>query len=183
MGLVLHRVLDSPAQGGLGLRRCQWFTNSLNVKSQAAALRLGFTHEGTLRNHRVLPLGKEGSRGESQLPSSHCAPQIQCRDTSQGTVSQILRTAALTRSASPRFLCQRQDGSGLLARLYHLGRMGYPWRQKGAHRYSHGAAQVIEWPRNVDPSATTNSAIHFSRNPRSPLWSRWYDVYCIPRML
>ena len=53
-GALMHRILDSTAEGGLGLRRCQWFTNSLHVKSQAAATRLGFIHEGTLRAHRVL---------------------------------------------------------------------------------------------------------------------------------
>ncbi|ORY25917.1 hypothetical protein BCR39DRAFT_542512 [Naematelia encephala] len=69
-GTMMHRILDSPTSGGLGLRRCQWFTNSLNDKSKSAALRLGFTHEGTLRAHRVLPLGKNGARdgreGEKQ---------------------------------------------------------------------------------------------------------------------
>lgn len=64
-GAVIHHILDSPEQGGLGLRRCQWFTTSLNLASQNAALRLGFTLEGVIRYHRVLPEGKEGARGTS----------------------------------------------------------------------------------------------------------------------
>ncbi|WVW84805.1 hypothetical protein I302_106840 [Kwoniella bestiolae CBS 10118] len=61
-GLVMHRILDHPSQGGLGLRRCQWITTTLNVASQNAAKRLGYTHEGVLRCMRVLPPGKEGAR-------------------------------------------------------------------------------------------------------------------------
>jgi hypothetical protein len=64
----MHHILDRPAEGGLGLRRCQWFTTTLNIPSQRAALRLGFTHEGNLRNYIVLPKGKVGIRGESGLP-------------------------------------------------------------------------------------------------------------------
>ncbi|WVQ85462.1 hypothetical protein IAT38_007627 [Cryptococcus sp. DSM 104549] len=61
-GLLMHRILDMPAEGGLGLRRCQWFATSLNERSKAAALRLGFKVDGVLRAHRVLPKGKEGIR-------------------------------------------------------------------------------------------------------------------------
>lgn len=58
-------MLNSPSEGGLGLRRCQWFCASLNEPSKKSALRLGFKYEGLLRNHRVLPPGKKGARGES----------------------------------------------------------------------------------------------------------------------
>ncbi|WWC99613.1 hypothetical protein V866_006517 [Kwoniella sp. B9012] len=61
-GLIIHRILDMPSEGGLGLRRCQWFTTTLNEKSKAAALRLGFQLDGVLRAHRVLPKGKKGVR-------------------------------------------------------------------------------------------------------------------------
>ena len=50
----MRRILNDKSEGGLGLRRCQWYTNSKHVKSQAAAQRLGFKHEGVLRAHRVL---------------------------------------------------------------------------------------------------------------------------------
>jgi len=60
----MHRMLDLPADGGLGLRRCQWRTTTLNKKSEAAALRLGFKEEGVLRAQWVLPEGKEGVRRE-----------------------------------------------------------------------------------------------------------------------
>ncbi|WWD17961.1 hypothetical protein CI109_102406 [Kwoniella shandongensis] len=61
-GLILHRILDMPEEGGLGLRRAQWFATSLNEKSKAAALRLGFHLDGLLRSHRVLGKGREGVR-------------------------------------------------------------------------------------------------------------------------
>lgn len=63
-GLVMHRILDMPAQGGLGLRRCQWTTTTLNIPSQNAARRLGYTHEGVLRAIKVLAPGKVGARRE-----------------------------------------------------------------------------------------------------------------------
>ena len=63
-GLVMRRILDMPEQGGLGLRRCQWKTTSLNLPSQNAAKRLGYTPEGVLRAAQVLDLGKEGIRRE-----------------------------------------------------------------------------------------------------------------------
>lgn len=67
-GLAMHRILDHPDQGGLGLRRCQWQTTSINLKSQAAAKRLGYKPEGLLRAFQVLPAGKEGARREFEYP-------------------------------------------------------------------------------------------------------------------
>ncbi|WVQ85463.1 hypothetical protein IAT38_007628 [Cryptococcus sp. DSM 104549] len=61
-GLLIHRILDMPSEGGLGLRRCQWFASSLNDKSQGAAKRLGFREDGVIRNHRVLTKGRDGAR-------------------------------------------------------------------------------------------------------------------------
>ncbi|KAL7423019.1 hypothetical protein Q5752_002318 [Cryptotrichosporon argae] len=61
-GLATHRILDAPQDGGLGLRRCQWQTTTLNTASQAAARRLGYTHEGVLRGLKVLAPGKVGVR-------------------------------------------------------------------------------------------------------------------------
>ncbi|WVR05823.1 hypothetical protein IAU60_002848 [Kwoniella sp. DSM 27419] len=69
-GLLIHRVLDMPSEGGLGLRRCQWFANNLNEKSRQAAGRLGFKEDGVIRAHRVLPKGMQGStpgrKGDAQ---------------------------------------------------------------------------------------------------------------------
>ncbi|ETN42678.1 uncharacterized protein HMPREF1541_01835 [Cyphellophora europaea CBS 101466] len=62
-GLLLHYMLDPPSQGGLGIRRMQWFANAANERSQLAAKRLGFRLEGILRWHRVLPGHKEGVAG------------------------------------------------------------------------------------------------------------------------
>lgn len=61
-GLCMHRILDLPEQGGLGLRRCQWHTNVLNDASKRAALRLGYSHEGITRAQRVLHPSKIGVR-------------------------------------------------------------------------------------------------------------------------
>lgn len=52
--LLLCYVFDD-----LGYRRLEWKCNSLNVPSQNAARRLGFTYEGTFRQHMV-------SRGENR---------------------------------------------------------------------------------------------------------------------
>lgn len=61
--LLLHYCLDSPAEGGLGLRRVQWQANASNVASVDAAKRLGFHLEGVIRWQQVLPIGKVGSEG------------------------------------------------------------------------------------------------------------------------
>lgn len=61
----MHRILDSESEGGLGLRRCQWFANSLNEPSKNAGKRMGFKEDGVLRNHRVLGEGKIGASGQS----------------------------------------------------------------------------------------------------------------------
>lgn len=68
---MIHRILDSEAEGGLGLRRCQWFANSLNEPSKAAGKRLGFKEDGQLRNHRVLGEGKAGANGEREPTGVH----------------------------------------------------------------------------------------------------------------
>ncbi|WVO18989.1 uncharacterized protein IAS62_000265 [Cryptococcus decagattii] len=72
-GLIMHRILDHPSQGGLGLRRCQWLTTTLNSASQAASKRMGFTFEGVLRCMKVLPPGKEGIRdGRQDVRQAEC---------------------------------------------------------------------------------------------------------------
>jgi RimJ/RimL family protein N-acetyltransferase len=58
----MHRILDHPSQGGLGLRRCQWITTTMNIASQNAALRLGYKFEGVLRASWICPPGKVGAR-------------------------------------------------------------------------------------------------------------------------
>jgi RimJ/RimL family protein N-acetyltransferase len=60
----MHRILDSVEDGGLGLRRCQWRANSLNKRSLASALRLGYVNEGTIRALIVTPEGKLSIHGE-----------------------------------------------------------------------------------------------------------------------
>ncbi|TCJ21842.1 GNAT family N-acetyltransferase [Nocardioides jejuensis] len=47
--LVQSYVFDD-----LGYRRLEWKCDSLNEPSRRAAVRFGFTHEGTFRNHRVV---------------------------------------------------------------------------------------------------------------------------------
>src|SRR5262249_52663652 len=48
MFLMMRRAFDE-----LGYRRYEWKCDSLNAPSRAAALRLGFTFEGTFRQHMV----------------------------------------------------------------------------------------------------------------------------------
>lgn len=60
---MMHRILDLPEQGGLGLRRCQWHTTTLNEPSKVAALRLGYKYEGVWRAQKALVPGKVGRGG------------------------------------------------------------------------------------------------------------------------
>ncbi|OJA16334.1 hypothetical protein AZE42_06577 [Rhizopogon vesiculosus] len=57
IGLLLQYALDLPPHG-LGLRRVQWQTNRLNIKSISAAQKMGFKLEAILRWDRVLPASK-----------------------------------------------------------------------------------------------------------------------------
>ena len=49
MYLMMRRAFDE-----LGYRRYEWKCNALNVPSRRAAERLGFTYEGTFRQHQVV---------------------------------------------------------------------------------------------------------------------------------
>lgn len=93
VGLMLNYALDPPSQGGLGLRRVEWQTNSLNEASARTAKRMGFTFECVKRWHRTMPLGKEGNGvnpdkmraaerigGEKQLPGRHTITLAMCWD-------------------------------------------------------------------------------------------------------
>ncbi|KAI0294617.1 acyl-CoA N-acyltransferase [Multifurca ochricompacta] len=63
VGLLLQYCLELPTASpkpGLGLRRVQWTTHTLNEASYNAAKRMGLKEEGVLRWTLVLPEGKEG---------------------------------------------------------------------------------------------------------------------------
>ncbi|KAI0294621.1 acyl-CoA N-acyltransferase [Multifurca ochricompacta] len=63
VGIILQYCLELPTASprpGLGLRRAQWMTHSLNKPSHDAAKRMGLKDEGILRWMFVLPEGKEG---------------------------------------------------------------------------------------------------------------------------
>jgi hypothetical protein len=63
---LLIRYLLSASPEGLGFRRCLWQAHSLNVASNRAAERLGFTFEKTIAYDRVLGLHKFGLKIESK---------------------------------------------------------------------------------------------------------------------
>lgn len=62
IGLLLKYVLDLPSNGGLGFRRVAWGADPRNAKSIAAAEKVGFKKEGTVRWHWVMPEGREGKK-------------------------------------------------------------------------------------------------------------------------
>ena len=68
VGLLLLYTLNLPGDGGLGLRRVQWQTNSANAASVGVAERMGFRKEGLLRWDRVLHSGLEkGKIGNGRI--------------------------------------------------------------------------------------------------------------------
>jgi hypothetical protein len=117
---VIHRILDAESEGGLGLRRCQWFANSLNEPSKAAATRLGFKQDGLLRNHRVLGAGKAGAHGES------CDRFYTLADSYSWT-----KRGLPGGLYEPRFLVG----------FNHLARLG-EWFER-AYRQAHGSTTIV----------------------------------------
>ena len=83
VGLLLQHALESPSQGGLGLRRVQWQCSSMNAPSIRAAERMGFTKEGILRWHRVYHGGKDKGKVHNgrEFPRGGHDEQDYARDT------------------------------------------------------------------------------------------------------
>lgn len=81
IGLLLHYTLDIPIDGGLGLRRVVWKANSLNIPSIKAAERMGFTKEGVLRWHWVLPDGRQVGGNGKPVRHGDPRPNALGRDT------------------------------------------------------------------------------------------------------
>ncbi|KAK6511612.1 hypothetical protein TWF481_000527 [Arthrobotrys musiformis] len=68
VGLLLGLALDPPNQGGLGFRRVQWMTSSVNHASIATAEKMGFTKEGVIRWDRVYPGGASTGKQSNGKP-------------------------------------------------------------------------------------------------------------------
>ena len=117
---MIHRILDTEAEGGLNCRRCQWYTTTLNLKSQAAAIRLGFKFEGNMRAQRVLEKGWKGARRESGFEPSVIV-------MTYGTFSWPTSTRG-------------ERDEGLVVRFYYVGRVGE--RRQGAHGQVDGAKVI-----------------------------------------
>jgi RimJ/RimL family protein N-acetyltransferase len=65
VGLLLQYALETPSQGGLGLRRVQWQCSSNNAPSIRAAERMGFRKEGIMKWHRVYHGGKDKGKAHN----------------------------------------------------------------------------------------------------------------------
>ncbi|RJE19913.1 GNAT family acetyltransferase, partial [Aspergillus sclerotialis] len=65
VGLILQYALDSPDQGGLGLRRMQWLADPPNQASMNCARRMGFQFEGILRWNRVVVDAEARGKGHN----------------------------------------------------------------------------------------------------------------------
>jgi RimJ/RimL family protein N-acetyltransferase len=61
-GLMLQYALDLPEDGGLGLRRVQWQTSTMNESSIRVAERLGFRREAVLRWHMIFRNGVKNQK-------------------------------------------------------------------------------------------------------------------------
>jgi RimJ/RimL family protein N-acetyltransferase len=72
VGLLLRHALDTPEQGGLGLRRIVWRAHVSNEASIRVARRFGFKEEGITRWAWTLPSEKEGIR---ELRAGDPAPE------------------------------------------------------------------------------------------------------------
>ncbi|OJA14176.1 hypothetical protein AZE42_11036 [Rhizopogon vesiculosus] len=83
VGLLLQYALESPSQGGLGLRRVQWNCSSMNAPSIRAAERMGFKKEGILKWHRVYHGGKDKGKVHNgrEFPRGGHGEQDYARDT------------------------------------------------------------------------------------------------------
>lgn len=57
-GLLLHRALDDPVDGGYGIRKVGWRCNNVPENpSMAAGIRLGFKPEGVVHDLHMVPPG------------------------------------------------------------------------------------------------------------------------------
>ncbi|KAJ7639408.1 acyl-CoA N-acyltransferase [Roridomyces roridus] len=71
IGTLLRHCFELPKDGGMGFKRVQWTTNSLNTASIKGAERMGLKVEATLRWSFVLPAGadgKEAGEGRGEAP-------------------------------------------------------------------------------------------------------------------
>ncbi|EGX50054.1 hypothetical protein AOL_s00076g405 [Orbilia oligospora ATCC 24927] len=68
VGLLLKLALDSPNEGGLGFRRVQWMTSSVNHPSIKTAEKMGFTKEGVIRWDRLYPGGANTGKESNGKP-------------------------------------------------------------------------------------------------------------------
>lgn len=83
VGLLLNFALNTTAEGGLGLRRVQWQTSTVNHASIQAAEKFGFIKEGVLRWDRVFPGGRpKGKQGSGR----HGPPGANDDDLARDTV-------------------------------------------------------------------------------------------------
>ncbi|KAF3167129.1 hypothetical protein TWF225_012054 [Orbilia oligospora] len=75
VGLLLNFTLNPPEDGGLGLRRVQWTTSSVNENSIVTAEKMGFMKEGVMRWAMVYPggktKGKPGNGKSLESPQGH----------------------------------------------------------------------------------------------------------------
>ncbi|TRM60979.1 acyl-CoA N-acyltransferase [Schizophyllum amplum] len=75
--VLMKYALDQPP-AGLGLRRLEWRANSLNTKSIALAMRMGYQLDAVLRWDRVYPGGAQGKTGNGRM--------VRADDVKAGTV-------------------------------------------------------------------------------------------------
>jgi RimJ/RimL family protein N-acetyltransferase len=70
--ILARYALNTPAQGGLGLRRLCYRADPINVRSHAVARRLGFMEEGHFRWALVVEEGRQGHSSRPEDPLLMC---------------------------------------------------------------------------------------------------------------
>ncbi|KAF3906088.1 hypothetical protein ABW21_db0208351 [Orbilia brochopaga] len=90
VGLLLNFALNSPDEGGLGFRRVQWMTSTVNYESIRTAEKMGFMREGIIRWDRLYPGGRTKGKISSGKSLQACGRATHINEDDLGRDSVML---------------------------------------------------------------------------------------------